>query len=130
MMIFEHNLKKTSTFLGVDKPCLNNGVCTNLINGYRCLCPNGYNGTRCEINENECDPNPCVNGFCIDGIAQYKCKCNPGWEGHNCEININECLNHSCVNGYCIDGINSYSCVCQAGRCISISSRKFRLKNH
>ena len=65
----------------MDKPCLNNGVCTNLINGYRCLCAHGFNGTRCEINENDCDPNLCINGQCIDGIAEYTCQCKVGWMG-------------------------------------------------
>ena len=29
-------------------PCLNNGSCTDLINGFNCTCQSGYYGSRCE----------------------------------------------------------------------------------
>ena len=35
-------------------PCQNNGLCVNLRNRYRCLCPMPYIGRRCEIGE-ECN---------------------------------------------------------------------------
>ena len=28
---------------------------------YHCACPDGYNGTNCEEDINECDPDPCQN---------------------------------------------------------------------
>ena len=29
-------------------PCLNGATCSDLLNGYQCLCPIGYEGTNCE----------------------------------------------------------------------------------
>ena len=54
-------------------PCLNSGICTNLINSFSCQCFTGFEGTLCEINKNECLSNPCQNGGeCVDGIGQYR----------------------------------------------------------
>jgi hypothetical protein len=36
------------------KPCVNQGVCQDLITGYKCFCPNPYGGLRCEIG-NDCN---------------------------------------------------------------------------
>lgn len=48
---------------GHEAPCLRGGTCTNIIpDGFRCSCPPGYTGTRCETEINECDPRPCQNG--------------------------------------------------------------------
>jgi len=36
----------------------------------------------CEININECDPQPCLNSAtCIDGLDNFTCMCAPGFEG-------------------------------------------------
>ena len=34
------------------------------VNGYYCECLDGFNGTNCEIEVNECASNPCVHGMC------------------------------------------------------------------
>lgn len=44
-------------------PCQNGATCTNDgSGGYRCTCVTGYTGTNCQININDCSPNPCHNG--------------------------------------------------------------------
>ena len=97
----------------------------------------GYKGRNCEININECDPNPCLNdAACVDGINGYTCNCNDGFTGTNCEvrhskfynlwfiftlflfsqINIDECDDHLCENNStCMDDINKYKCECMPG---------------
>ena len=62
--------------LSCDDPCADidcglNGTC---ING-TCACDAGYTGDSCEINIDDCDPDPCSLGTCIDGINSYTCDC-------------------------------------------------------
>lgn len=60
-------------------PCLNGGICSDRINGFKCLCPIGFSGKKCEVNEDDCVNHPCQNGGnCTDGIASFTCHCNPG----------------------------------------------------
>lgn len=94
-------------------PCLHDGLCEDFYSYYRCTCAEGWSGSHCEININECASNPCVHGNCSDGVASYKCMCNPGYRGTRCEEDIDNCQGHLCANGAtCIDGVNSYSCLC------------------
>lgn len=94
-------------------PCMHDGVCEDFYTYYRCVCADGYTGTHCEINTDDCASNPCVHGNCSDGIALYKCVCDPGYTGARCEEDIDDCRGHLCANGAtCIDEINSYSCLC------------------
>ncbi|XP_078500152.1 protein crumbs homolog 1 [Lissotriton helveticus] len=94
-------------------PCLRHGACEDLYSGYRCACAQGWAGTHCETNLDECLSNPCVHGNCTDRINAYVCRCERGYTGVRCERNVDDCLGHQCPNGAtCIDGINSYSCVC------------------
>lgn len=99
-------------------PCKNEGQCVNELNGYKCKCKTGFNGTNCEINIDDCaNPNPCQNGAtCSDGLASYTCSCASGFTGKQCETNIDDCKSLPCQHyGTCVDGVNSYSCVCAPG---------------
>lgn len=52
----------------------------------RCQCADGYRGRLCEVDIDECDPNPCVNGAsCLDGLGSFACRCLPGFNGTRCE---------------------------------------------
>ena len=54
-----------------------------MINGYLCDCKDGFEGTNCEININECDPDPCLNGAtCLDLDSRYECQCQIGFKGN------------------------------------------------
>ena len=60
-------------------------------------------GSRCEVNINECDPNPCQwGGHCRDGVANHSCLCLTGYKGVNCEhfSKFKFYLNHSSLLTY------------------------------
>ena len=57
--------------------CSNRGQC---IDG-SCVCDSGFFGEDCEVNIDECNPDPCVNGQCFDGLNSYQCVCSSGWTG-------------------------------------------------
>ncbi|XP_035671881.1 fibropellin-3-like [Branchiostoma floridae] len=62
------------------------GTCTDANGGYTCTCENGWEGTNCDQDINECNNSPCVHGSCIDAIGGYTCTCQNGWEGTNCDL--------------------------------------------
>lgn len=106
-----------------DTPCRNGGTCspapgpTGSTGGFRCTCPSGLTGIRCELQVNDCSPNPCKNsGSCIESANGFKCLCPNGFTGSNCEINIDDCVGEPCLNGgSCIDQVNGFRCQCVPG---------------
>uniref|UniRef100_A0A8D2Q1E1 Sushi, von Willebrand factor type A, EGF and pentraxin domain containing 1 n=1 Tax=Varanus komodoensis TaxID=61221 RepID=A0A8D2Q1E1_VARKO len=99
------------------QPCHNRGTCKQLGSGYICMCPQGFEGLKCEQQIDECKSSPCLNeGICKDGLATFICQCQPGYSGLRCEEDINECSSNPCLNeAVCVDGINSYQCTCAEG---------------
>uniref|UniRef100_A0AAR2KS92 Protein eyes shut homolog n=1 Tax=Pygocentrus nattereri TaxID=42514 RepID=A0AAR2KS92_PYGNA len=101
-----------------NNPCLHNSTCRPRPDGTaECLCPSGFEGSRCEIDTNECGSSPCQNqGHCVDGVNSYYCYCKPGFSGQHCEEDINECVSNPCQNqGLCQDLVNSFRCSCPPG---------------
>ena len=77
---------------------------------------NGFTGTNCQSNIDDCASNPCYNGgVCKDSLNSFTCDCPLGFSGSRCEINNNDCVNNLCLNGDCIDGIHDFTCRCNPG---------------
>jgi hypothetical protein len=88
--------------------CFNNGTCLEgYALNYTCMCTEGYTGSQCEQDIDDCASNPCANGStCLDEIADYTCLCLPGYTGGNCSTNIDDCASNPCANGStCLDEI-------------------------
>jgi hypothetical protein len=69
---------------------MNQGSCVRENGGFRCICPPGYSGNRCEIRD-ACQSNPCMNGgTCqlINGNNGYQCVCPAGYSGPRCETSV------------------------------------------
>ena len=62
-------------------PCAISGSCVpgmGLLGvDYICQCADGYTGSRCEVNINDCQSSVCPNNsMCVDGVNSYQCICN------------------------------------------------------
>ncbi|KAG5266890.1 hypothetical protein AALO_G00237430 [Alosa alosa] len=115
-------VKSNSTPEGVryisSNVCGPHGRCRSQAGGqFTCECQEGFRGTYCHENINDCESNPCENGgTCIDKVSVYKCICADGWEGDHCEINIDDCRLSPCLNkGTCQDLVNDFYCECRNG---------------
>lgn len=95
----------------------NNGTCETIGNSHRCHCKEGYTGSYCQTEINECDSDPCQNGAkCKDLIGSYSCECPKGFQGQNCELNVDDCQPNPCQNGgTCHDLVDSFLCSCPPG---------------
>ena len=69
-------------FAIVNIQCIKVILCTYLVMTiimsvaiFRCDCPTGFSGQRCEENVNDCDMNLCENNAtCVDKVGDYECR--------------------------------------------------------
>ncbi|KAH8420258.1 hypothetical protein KR009_008365, partial [Drosophila setifemur] len=108
-------------------PCENGGTCYNTYNGFRCQCRSAFEGTKCEVDVNECalyegTDLGCQNGAqCHNQFGSYSCLCQPGWHGMHCTQRKGDCSQASawelCGHGSCVPSSDEsgYRCLCEAG---------------
>ena len=69
------------------RPCQNEGTC--IVEDsfkYWCVCKFGFDGNKCEIEDDPCKVNPCQNGGTCQKIQPgFKCFCPLGTKGETCE---------------------------------------------
>ncbi|KAL6111045.1 jag1 [Pungitius sinensis] len=98
--------------------CGPHGRCRSRAGGqFSCECEEGFSGTYCHENINDCESAPCLHGgTCIDEVSQYRCVCADGWDGPTCQNNIDDCSSAPCRNrGVCRDLVNDFYCECSGG---------------
>ncbi|KAK2845054.1 hypothetical protein Q5P01_011713 [Channa striata] len=103
--------------------CLNGASCVTNVGlpagsgEYLCACLEGFKGERCEVDVDDCKPNPCRLGRCIDGPNSFSCVCPPGMTGHTCREDVDECTSQPCFPGVgCSNTLGSFICgVCPMG---------------
>ncbi|XP_051921817.1 von Willebrand factor D and EGF domain-containing protein [Hippocampus zosterae] len=103
--------------------CANGGLCIKDVSApagsgeYTCACPSGFKGQRCEVDVDDCKPNPCRLGRCLDGPDSFTCICPPGMTGRTCREDVDECVSSPCYPGLdCINTLGSFSCgLCPRG---------------
>ena len=74
----------------LSNPCMNNGTCDSLNNGFKCICGKNFYGKNCENKVDLCKGFNCSgNGNCLDVDNKPFCKCFNLYEGENCELETN-----------------------------------------
>ena len=57
----------------LEKPCKNSGTCENVIEGFICHCPPGFEGADCGLDTDDCINTPCFHGgTCVDMVGKYR----------------------------------------------------------
>lgn len=82
-------------------PCKNDGTCEvttpkrrgDVFSEYVCQCQPGFEGVHCQINVNDCAPEPCGNGgVCKDLDGDFTCKCRSPYVGKQCQLRCTSIL--------------------------------------
>ncbi|XP_078372759.1 uncharacterized protein LOC144656412 [Oculina patagonica] len=104
-------------------PCVSNATCQEGFGdqGYRCVCPQGYYGDKCQLDIDECilNTHDCSSDAdCSNDVGSFQCTCFPGFtgDGKTCQ-DIDECtLNtHDCSpDADCSNDVGSFKCTCKS----------------
>lgn len=83
-----------------------------MINSFKCICPIGFTGARCQTNIDDCLSQPCRHGgICHDAIAGYSCECPPGYTGKILFLSLNKFdTNNSRQQDYHVKPISTIVC--------------------
>ena len=102
-------------------PCHHGGVCRSNGNDltFGCICREGFNGTRCQTEIEECSLGPprCMNGAtCTNTIGGFFCNCTDDYCGRLCNKHKHPCQSSPCQNGgACLVVNDDAECLCPSG---------------
>ena len=88
------------------------------MNQYDCACADGYTGTHCEVDVDECQEIAiCGNYPCNNTFGSFRCLCRTGLTGQGCMQDVDECNDTmACYgNGRCVNQFGTYDCTCDLG---------------
>lgn len=112
-------VNSSACILCYDSECQHHGSCSSPETDFSCDCAVGFEGQYCDIDINECEPNPCEphGQICEDRAGDFNCICSNGYDGKRCEEDIDECqVNpNTCKNGgTCLNEVGSFTCICNS----------------
>lgn len=106
---------KNSNFCSNIK-CQNNGICISLLEGFECICEDGFSGILCqnEISKTnlktkaiecfDCQNNSICRKKILNGEIVNYCDCLPGFNGEYCNEKIDTCFlgkNYFTIFNFC-----------------------------
>ncbi|NWQ81547.1 FBP1 protein, partial [Columbina picui] len=105
--------------------CKNGGTCVDYEDHFKCNCPIGFEGERCQLDIDAClfyNISCAPGGLCMDKSHGFNytclspCVCPLGYTGTFCELDIDNCIGNQCSeHGFCQDHLHNYSCNCVPG---------------
>jgi len=101
-------------------PCPKFANCSNVVDGFECLCPPGTMLSENICRAVDCDSLTCMNGgVCTITRSGLQCSCPPSFAGTSCEIRLNvpdTCVDDTpCQRGNCTFSYAGFTCTCPSG---------------
>ncbi|PVD36016.1 hypothetical protein C0Q70_02986 [Pomacea canaliculata] len=99
--------------------CSGRSVACHPVRG--CVCQDGWTGTTCMDDVDECVENPDVCGLdqtCVNNRGSYSCVCRSGYATNDSGVcqDINECaINRGDCQHDCVNVLGSFNCECKYG---------------
>lgn len=112
-------------------PCFFGATCLSEFDDFKCVCPSGLYGRRCDVGNGGCPGFPCYNGgTCFADDSGSRCLCPDAYPGVHCEgsnpqpesttessfpttTGIDHCASSPCYHGAsCISEYNDFRCIC------------------